>query len=122
MSVTSTLVQEKLDQAVGILREQDVDLWLTFVRETSLTNDPCLDLIAGTYSAWTGAFLVAANGERIAIVGRFDAPAVEQLTGCKVKAALSAHNLEPDLAAELFVLDRPVTAAPEDHQEGPRDA
>lgn len=48
--------------------------------------------------------------------------AVEQLTGCKVKAALSAHNLEPDLAAELFVLDRPVTAAPEDHQEGPRDA
>jgi Xaa-Pro aminopeptidase len=84
MSLTSTLVQEKLDQAVGILREQDVDLWLTFVRETSLTNDPCLDLIAGTYSAWTGAFLVAANGERIAIVGRFDAPAVEQTGGYEV--------------------------------------
>jgi hypothetical protein len=84
MSVTSTLVQEKLDQAAGILREQDVDLWLTFVRETSLTNDPCLDLIAGTYSAWTGAFLVAANGERIAIVGRFDAPAVEQTGGYEV--------------------------------------
>jgi Xaa-Pro aminopeptidase len=78
VSPTSTLVQEKLDQAVGILREQDVDLWLTFVRETSLTNDPCLDLIAGTYSAWTGAFMVSATGERIAIVGRFDAPAVEQ--------------------------------------------
>ena len=78
MSTTSTLVQEKLDQAVGILSEQEVDLWLTFVRETSLTNDPCLDLIAGTYSAWTGAFMVSATGERIAIVGRFDAPAVEQ--------------------------------------------
>ena len=78
MSTTSTLVQEKLDQAVGILREQDVDLWLTFVRETSLTNDPCLDLIAGTYSAWTGAFMVSATGVRVAIVGRFDAPAVEQ--------------------------------------------
>ena len=74
MSTTSTLVQEKLDQAVGILREQDVDLWLTFVRETSLTNDPCLDLIAGTYSAWTGAFMVSASGERIAIVGRFTRP------------------------------------------------
>ena len=84
MSATSTLVQEKLDQAVGILREQDVDLWLTFVRETSLTNDPCLELIAGTYSAWTGAFLVAASGERIAIVGRFDAPAVEQTGGYDV--------------------------------------
>ena len=78
MSTTSTLVQEKLEQAVGILREHDVDLWLTYVRETMLTKDPCLDLIAGTYSAWTGAFIVSSTGERVAIVGRFDAPAVEQ--------------------------------------------
>ena len=84
MSVTSTLVQEKLEQAVAILREQDVDLWLTFVRETMLTSDPCLDLIAGTYSAWTGAFLVSATGERVAIVGRFDAPAVAQTGGYEV--------------------------------------
>ena len=84
MSATATLVQEKLEQAVGILRERDVDLWLTFVRETMLTSDPCLDLIAGTYSAWTGAFLVSATGERVAIVGRFDAPAVEQTGGYEV--------------------------------------
>jgi Xaa-Pro dipeptidase len=84
VSVTSSLVQEKLDQAVAILREQDVDLWLTFVRETSLTNDPCLELIAGTYSAWTGAFIVSASGERVAIVGRFDAPSVEQVGGYEV--------------------------------------
>ena len=69
-------VREKLDQAVGILREHDIDLWLTLVRETSLTSDPCMELVAGTYSAWTGAFLVAAGGERIAVVGRFDAPSV----------------------------------------------
>lgn len=80
----STIVREKLDQAVGILGEQDVDLWLTFVRETLLTNDPCLDLIAGTYSAWTGAFLVSASGERVAIVGRFDAPSVEETGGYRV--------------------------------------
>jgi Xaa-Pro aminopeptidase len=77
VAVTGNLVVEKVEQAVEILREQEVDLWLTLVRETSLTNDPCLDLIAGTYSAWTGAFLVSAGGERIAIVGRFDAPSVE---------------------------------------------
>jgi Xaa-Pro aminopeptidase len=84
VAVTSTLVQEKLDQAVEILREQNVDLWLTYVRETMLTSDPCLDLIAGTYSAWTGAFIVSATGERIAIVGRFDAPSVEQVGGYNV--------------------------------------
>ncbi len=84
MSTASTLVHEKLDQAVAILREQDVDLWLTFVRETMLTSDPCLELIAGTYSAWTGAFVVSATGERIAIVGRFDAPSVEQVGGYEV--------------------------------------
>jgi Xaa-Pro aminopeptidase len=84
VSATSSLVHEKLDQAVEILREQDVDLWLTFVRETSLTNDPCLELIAGTYSVWTGAFIVSATGERVAIVGRFDAPSVDQVGGYDV--------------------------------------
>jgi len=82
----STLVQEKLDQAAEILREQDVDLWLTFVRETSLTTDPSLDLIAGVYSAWQGAFLVSATGARIAIVGRFDAPSVDLLGAYEVIA------------------------------------
>ena len=84
MAVTSTLVQEKLEQAVDILREQDTDVWLTLVRETMLTSDPCLDLIAGTYSAWTGAFVISATGDRVAIVGRFDAPAVEQVGGYEV--------------------------------------
>ena len=80
----TTLVQEKVAQAVEILREQDVDLWLTLVRETSLTHDPCLDLVAGVYSAWTGAFLISASGERVAIVGRFDGPALEQVGAYEV--------------------------------------
>ena len=75
----ATLVREKLDQAPAILEEQGIDLWLTIVRETLLTRDPCLDLIAGTYCAWQSAFLVSRTGERIAIVGRYDASSVEQL-------------------------------------------
>jgi Xaa-Pro aminopeptidase len=74
-----TLIREKLDQAPAILAEHDVDLWLTLVRETLLTRDPSLDLVAGTYCAWQSAFLVSRSGERVAIVGRHDAASVEQL-------------------------------------------
>jgi len=36
--------------------------------------------------------------------------AVEALTGCQVEAFMTCHHIEPDLAAELFVLDRPVAS------------
>jgi Xaa-Pro aminopeptidase len=75
----ATLVREKLGQTPAILEEHGVDLWLTLVRETLLTRDPCLDLVAGTYCAWQSAFLLSRSGERVAIVGRFDAPSVEAL-------------------------------------------
>jgi uncharacterized protein YbcI len=32
--------------------------------------------------------------------------AVEEITGCRVDASMSATHLDPDLTAELFVLDR----------------
>jgi uncharacterized protein YbcI len=36
--------------------------------------------------------------------------AVEGLTGCRVDAFIAGNHISPDLAAELFVLDRPVVA------------
>jgi Xaa-Pro aminopeptidase len=98
------LVTEKLDQAVEILRERDVDLWLTLVRETLLTSDPCLDLIAGTYCAWEGAFLVSSTGERVAIVGRFDAPSVEQL-GAYTEVIGYDESIRPVLRSAIERLD-----------------
>jgi uncharacterized protein YbcI len=38
--------------------------------------------------------------------------AVEALTGCRVEAFMTCHHIEPDVAAELFVLDRPVASEP----------
>jgi uncharacterized protein YbcI len=35
---------------------------------------------------------------------------VEGLTGCHVDAFIAGNHIAPDLAAELFVLDRPVAA------------
>jgi uncharacterized protein YbcI len=43
--------------------------------------------------------------------------AVEQLTGCTLVAFMSDNHVQPDIAAELFVLDRPVPGEPP--AEGP---
>ena len=73
------LFQEKADQAAAILAEKDIDLWLTFVTETSVIRDPVMDYIFGPFDlTWTSALIFTRGGERIAIVGRYDAESVER--------------------------------------------
>ena len=81
MSDNAKLVREKLDQAVQILNEQNIDAWMTFVRETSMTPDPCLDLILGMDMVWQSAFIVTKDNQRIALVGAHDAENVKAVEG-----------------------------------------
>lgn len=72
------LIQEKVAQATQILNELDVDLWLTFARETSMNPDPVLELI-GVDVTWHSAFLISRTGDHEAIIGYYDADNVRDL-------------------------------------------
>ena len=61
----------KAQQACEILKEQDIDAWLVWVRETSQMADPVLELVLGGDLTWQSA-LIFLEDEKIAIVGNFD--------------------------------------------------
>jgi Xaa-Pro aminopeptidase len=73
------LIKEKVEQAIGILREFDVDCWITFVRESAISRDPMLDFLISADVTWHSAFIVAKSGETYAIVGQMDKQTVEDL-------------------------------------------
>ena len=66
------LILEKQQQAVEILNEKGIDMWMTFVRETGNIKDPMLDMIVGTNATWHSAFIITKEGDTIAIVGSLE--------------------------------------------------
>lgn len=75
-----SLIQEKVHQAIEILKEQETDLWLTFVRETSGVRDPALDFLIGANDlTWPSALILTRKGEKIAIIGNLEKDAVQRL-------------------------------------------
>ncbi len=100
----AVLTNEKLDQAVEILREKDVDLWLTFVRETTQVSDPCLELVLGFELTWPSALMISRTGEKVAIVGRFDVENVERVGGYSTVLSYD-QSIQEALRDELSRLD-----------------
>ncbi len=71
------MIKEKIDQAIRILKEKDVDLWLTFLRESETSHDPAIDLILGASCVWASAFMISSDGKTLAIVGSLDKANIE---------------------------------------------
>jgi Xaa-Pro aminopeptidase len=75
-----SLIEEKVNQAIEILKEQEIDIWLTFVRETSGVRDPALDLLIGSNDlTWPSALILTRKGEKIAIIGNLEKGALQRL-------------------------------------------
>ncbi|NLV91074.1 MAG: aminopeptidase P family protein [Firmicutes bacterium] len=77
--MSNTIAQEKVRQAVEVLRERDIDCWLTFTRESDSSGEPALDLILGANVTWNSAFIITQGGDSIAIVGDGDMQAVQTI-------------------------------------------
>jgi Xaa-Pro aminopeptidase len=95
-----TLIQEKVRQAVGILRELDVDCWLTFTRESELNGDPLLPFLVDGAVTWHSAFIVSSSGRTVAIVGAYDKKAVED-TGAYDEVIGYVEGIKSALLATL---------------------
>ncbi len=75
----SSLIREKIAQAVGILNEFDTDCWLTFTRETAINGDPTLPFLVDGDLTWHSALIITKKGRTGAIVGEYDRKGVEDL-------------------------------------------
>ena len=99
------IVIEKTRQAASLLKENNIDLWLTFVRETSAGGDPILPLIYGDSDlTWQSALIFTQSGESLAIVGRFETETAENI-GAFSRVVPYDESIRPVLLAELERLD-----------------
>lgn len=100
MEKPARLTREKLRQAAGLVSRSGADVWMTFVRETSAGGDPVLPLILEGGLTWQSALLVSAKGERVAVVGNYDAdPLVASGDWGTVRPYV--RDIKPELLDEL---------------------
>ena len=66
------MITEKIEQAVDILREKNIDMWITFVRESATMPDPAIGMVVGQHATWQTAWIITRDGETIVIAGSLD--------------------------------------------------
>lgn len=81
--MSGQIIKQKIEQASRILYEKNIDLWLTFVRETDSIKDPAMEMIAGVGCTWQSALFVSKDDDLTAIVGEYDVENFRRFTPFK---------------------------------------
>lgn len=68
------IVKEKLDQAVELMKEKEIDTWLILTREGS---DPALPLLIGVRSVHQAAIFLRQSGDHLVIASQSDTGSYE---------------------------------------------
>jgi Xaa-Pro aminopeptidase len=97
------LIKEKIRQAAALLREFDVDCWLTFTRESAINGDPVLPFLTPGDVTWHSSFLVSREGRSHAVVGRYDQKIVQE-TGAYDEVVAFVTGFKEPLQACLKAL------------------
>jgi Xaa-Pro aminopeptidase len=67
-----TLQREKVLQAVEIVKEENVDLWITIGRETVMNSDPVVPIISPCEFGSLTAVMITNSGRNICLTGHLD--------------------------------------------------
>ncbi len=98
------LINEKVDQAVEILRECETDCWITFVRESGIMRDPMMDFLCPSDMTWHSAFIITRSGETHAIVGQMERQTIEEMAVYRHVSGY-VEGIKKDLLDTLKALD-----------------
>ncbi|HLJ66489.1 MAG TPA: Xaa-Pro peptidase family protein [Chloroflexota bacterium] len=91
------IVRAKVGQAVELLRELDLPLWIAqFARETGDHPELVQGLVVGMSVTWPAAFVITAAGETTAIVGTGDRSSARDL-GAYADVVGYVHDVGPPL-------------------------
>ncbi|PJA98312.1 MAG: aminopeptidase P family protein [Ignavibacteriales bacterium CG_4_9_14_3_um_filter_30_11] len=70
--MSNKIMIEKIKQAATILEEKDIDMWMIFARESSIMQDPTIEIVIGKNCTWQSAFIIDRKGKTTAIVGSLE--------------------------------------------------
>jgi Xaa-Pro aminopeptidase len=90
------MIKEKIAQAIEILAEKNIDMWLTFVRESATMPDPAIEMTVGRHCTWQTAWIITKTGETICIAGSLDVESIKQ-AGCYATVIPYVQGIGKDL-------------------------